>query len=220
MSAGRDHHRLVRGAAALGCALAVLATIAACGIGVDGEPRPLEVHTTTTTTAPKPSSGRIATVLYYVNEGKLLPVATELPDRDLSTVLDALLNPDPATLTPNGTLSSIPAGTELLGIERSADRLTIDLSPAFNNVVGLSRQQAVGQMVLTVTERQEFRAIEFRIDGEPIQVPSPVLGDSRTVTDCDFAPLLVTVEDAGEAGLSERMTEVLVARTEHLVETC
>ncbi|MHB1137712.1 MAG: GerMN domain-containing protein [Microthrixaceae bacterium] len=202
------------------CALAVIGLVAGCGIGVDGEPRALEIATTTTTTLAKPSSGRILSILYYVNEGKLLPVATELPDRDLTTVLNALLLPDATVLVPNGTLSSIPAGTELLGVERSGDRLTIDLSPAFNNVVGLSRQQAVGQMVLTVTERHQFRAIEFRVAGEPIQVPSPELGDSRTVTDCDFAPLLATVGDTADAGLSPAMTAVLVARTEQLDDSC
>jgi hypothetical protein len=207
---------------ALAATLAALGVLSCtgCGLGVDSEPRALQVPSTTTTTTPAPSTGQVTSILYYVNEGKLVPVATELPDRELTTVLEALLQPASTSLSPSGTLSSIPAGTELLGLERSDRRLSINLSPAFDNVVGLSRQQAIGQMVLTVTERNDLDAIEFRVDGEPIQVASPVQGDTRAVSDCDFVPLLATSGDADDAGLSSEMTEVLSARSDELAETC
>ena len=208
--------------------LVAIATLAAlgvlsctgCGLGVDSEPRALQVPSTTTTTTPAPSTGRVTSILYYVNEGTLVPSSTDLPDRDLSTVLEALLMPVPPEVASTGTLSSIPAGTELKNVVRDGDRLTINLSAAFDNVVGLSRQQAIGQMVLTATERNQYDAIEFQVEGEAIQVSSPLRGDTPTVTACDFAPLLATADDAENADLSSEMTDVLDTRRERLAETC
>jgi hypothetical protein len=194
--------------------------VAGCGIGVDGGPRDLEIASTTTTTLAAPSTGRVVSILYYVNEGTLVPSSTDLPDRDLSTVLEALLMPVPPSVASTGTLSSIPAGTELKNVVRDGDRLTINLSAAFDNVVGLSRQQAIGQMVMTATERNQYDAIEFQVEGEPIQVSSPLRGDTPTVTACDFAPLLATADDAANADLSTEMTEVLDTRRDRLAETC
>lgn len=201
-------------------ALALSVPVAACGIGVDGAPRDLQVPSTTTTTLPPPSTGRVVSILYYVNEGTLVPSSTELPDRDLNTVLSALLMPVPTGLASTGTLSSIPAGTELKGLVRDGQRLTINLSAAFDNVVGLSRQQAIGQMVLTATERDRYEAIQFQVEGEAIQVSSPLRGDTPTVTACDFAPLLATADDAQNADLSSDMTNVLDDRRDRLAETC
>ena len=79
-------------------AVAWSCTVAACGVGVDGAPRDLEIASTTTTTLPAPSTGRVTSILYYVNEGTLVPTSTELPDRDLTTVLEALLMPVPASV--------------------------------------------------------------------------------------------------------------------------
>ena len=199
---------------------AVLATTFGCGIGVDERPRALQVTSTTTTTTTAPSTGRIVSILYYVNEGSFVPASTELPDNDLATVIRALLMPPPSTLGVNGTLSSIPAGTELLSLSRDTTRLTINLSAPFDNVVGLSRQQAIGQMVLTVTERAQFDAIDFQVEGKAIQVSSPSQGDTPIVTACDFAPLLATTEDASSASLSEDMAAVLAERRNRLDEAC
>ena len=200
--------------------LCLVATLSACGIGVDREPRALQASTTTTTVPAQPSIGRVESILYYVNEGSFVPASTDLPDDDLTTVLQALLMPPPTTLGLSGTLSSIPAGTELLGLVRDDSRLTINLSAAFDNVVGVSRQQAIGQMVLTVTERERFDAIEFQVEGKPILVSSPTQGDTPTVSACDFAPELATEDDAADASLSNDMTEVLDARRARLVDTC
>ena len=199
---------------------AALGILSGCGIGVDGEPRALQVSSTTSTTPAPPSVGRVESVLYFVNEGAFVPAAADLPDNNLTTVMSALLMPPPIALGGNGTLSSIPAGTELLGLVRDGSRLTINLSVAFDNVVGLSRQQAIGQMVLTAIERDRFDAIEFQVEGKAVLVSSPSQGDTPTVFACDFAPQLATGEDAAGASLSQDMTTVLAARRERFSETC
>ena len=103
---------------------------------------------------------------------------------------------------------------------RDGRRLTINLSAAFDNVVGLSRQQAIGQIVLTATERNEYDSIEFQVEGEAILVSSPLRGDTPTVTACDFAPLLATADDAEHADLSSEMTDVLDTRRDELADSC
>ena len=173
---------------------------ARCGVGFDDEPRALQEEASTTTVASSPSVGRLTTVLYYVREGALVPVEQELPDRSPATLLTALVPAAPPTRHRAGHLAS-PPGTELLGTRRDGDRLTVDLSSEFDNVVGLSRQQAIGQMVLTVTEQDAVERLEFQVDGKTITVSSPLRGDTTVVDACDFAALLASPDDVADAGL-------------------
>lgn len=175
---------------------ALLVTAAACGVAVDDEPRRLHVPETTTTVVAPPSTGRFSTVLYYVSEGDLLPVVRDLPDRTLQSILTALLDPPAESLEGLGT--SIPAGTTLLDLQRDRNQIAIDLSASFDNVVGQSRQQAIGQIVLTVTELTDIEVVRFMVEGEPVSVGSPVRGDTPEVTACDFAPMLAGLNEAVE----------------------
>jgi hypothetical protein len=177
------------------CAAAA-SLVLGCGVHLDDEPRALNAPQTTTTAPPNPSTGRFATVLYYVADGELMPVVKDLPDRALTTVLTALLEPPASSSTAQGLGTSIPAGTELLGFERAGRLLSVNLSESFDNVVGLSRQQAIGQIVLTMTELSDVTELQFRVEGGDITVSSPVDGDSATVNACDFEPIVATVEEA------------------------
>lgn len=214
--------RVGRRRAGRALAAAALATAVAvgCGVSVDEAPRALQLPETTTTVSPAAPTGRFSTVLYYVAEGELLPTVRDLPDRTLDSILTALL--DPPTNTPAGLGSSIPPGTRLLGLQRDRRTITVDLSEAFDNVVGQSRQQAIGQIVMTVTELDDIQRVRFMVEGEPITVSSPVRGDSETVGACDFAQMLSGVveavdryEDIPTVALVE-----LVDRGEELERSC
>ena len=197
----------------------MLSLVSACGVGFDDEPRSLQEEASTTTVAASPSVGGLTTVLYYVREGALVPVEQELPDRDPATLLTALSQPpdaDPDT----GLGTSIPAGTALLGTRRDGNRLTVDLSSEFDKVVGLSRQQAIGQMVLTVTQEDSIERLEFQVDGETITVSSPLRGDTTEVDACDFAALLASPDDVRDAGLPDGSVEALDQRRSELDSTC
>jgi hypothetical protein len=191
----------------------------ACGVGFDDEPRSLQEEASTTTAPASPSVGSLTTVLYYVREGALVPVEQELPDRGPATMVTALSQPpdvDPDT----GLGTSIPAGTELLGTRRDGDRLTVDLSSEFDKVVGLSRQQAIGQIVLTVTQKESIERLEFQVDGETITVSSPLRGDTTEVDACDFAALLASPDDVRDAGLPDGSLEDLDQRRTELDSAC
>ncbi len=201
-------------------ALAVLALVAACGVSVDEAPRALNLPETTTTISPTPSTGPFETVLYYVAEGELLPVVRDLPDRTLETILTALL--DPPAGTPAGLGTSIPSGTTLRGLQRDRRTISVNLSESFANVVGQSRQQAIGQIVLTVTELSDIRRVVFLIEGEAISVSSPVRGDSEYVGACDFLPMLSSVGEAVDRyeNIPTAALIELIDRTDELERDC
>ncbi len=203
------------------CALGLtLFMLSSCGVGVDSGPRVLQSSSSTSTTPAGPTAGRVTSVLYYVNDGSLVPQVSELTDRNLPTVLEAALLPPKAGSEVDGTITSIPPGTRLLSVKEAGDTLTLNLSSEFDNVVGLSRQQAIGQLVLTATERSGAKNLEFEINGDPIQISTPARGDSGTVTACDFAPLLATEDDARSSGLEPATERILEARRASLESNC
>lgn len=194
--------------------------VTACSISGDDRPRELAVSTTTTQVAATPTSGGATAVLYFVRDGKLIPVTRSLPDRRVGTVLGTLFEtPEPVERI-KGLGSSIPAGTELLGLQTDGDTLSVNLSKDFENVVGTARQQAIAQMVLTATEFPQINSLRFLVNGRPVQVTSPTRGDTATVTDCDYASLLPTAEDVKDADLDAATTERLNQRRDALAKGC
>ena len=210
------------GRSAAVCALlALLAVVAAaCGVDVDTSPRPVLTEPSTTTTSAVPAGGRSPVVLYYVREGTLLPVIEDLTDRRLDSTIAALLQPPTGAPGVAGLGTSIPAGTQLLDTDTANGQLRINLSSAFDNVVGRSREQAIGQMVLTATQDSDIEEVVFEVDGEPITVSSPNRGDRPEVGACDFRSLLATVDDASDALLPFEAVTALEQHRAELDEEC
>jgi hypothetical protein len=208
-----------------GLAVALAVTCAAvsmgCGIGADDQPRALPVSTSTTTTTPAATDSandRAAAVLWFVSGSDLIPVSAGLPDRELSTVFTELLAPSDATL--GDLASSIPSGTQLRKLSLDRGVLVISLSSEFQNLAGPARQQAIAQMVLSATEASGVESVEFSVEGQPIRVSSPERGDVTTVTDCDFASLLPTAEEAAANQLSPATVQQLDLRRGQLAQRC
>ncbi len=201
-------------------AMSLATLVAACGVDVDSAPRPVRTEPSTTTTSSVPERGRAEVVLYYVREGTLLPVIDELPNRGLESTLRALLQPPDGSVAMEGLGTSIPAGTELIDVDRTNAVLRINLSEDFDNVVGRSRQQAIGQLVLTATQVSSVDDVTFEVDGEQLTVSSPARGDRTVVDACDFRSLLATVDDASEASLPYESVRVLEERRVELDQEC
>lgn len=193
--------------------LVVAATVVAgCGISEDDGPRALAVSTSTTEPPSVPSSGPAAGILWLVREGNLVPVARSIPDRRVATVLEALLDQPDQRAQAAALSTSIPSGTELRGIEAQGDGLAVDLSRAFEGLVGPAKQQAIAQLVLTATDFPGITTMRFLVAGRPIPVASPTRGDTATVEACDFSSLLPTDSAARELGLSEESLDLLEVR--------
>lgn len=197
--------------------MACVLVAAGCGVEPDESPRPLEAEASTTTVVDSPTDGQLSTMLYYVREGRLLPLDRELPDRTTSTVINALTqSPSPAV---EGVGTSLPAGTQVIETVRGGDRLVVNLSPDFDTVVGLSRQQAIGQMVMSIS-RGPTHDVQFQLDGRPLTVSSPSRGDTTVVDQCDFVGLLAVPGSAAAQGLPPSSIQELERRHAELGEEC
>ncbi len=193
------------------------ASLAGCGVGLDETARPLDIEASTTTVVESPSDGQLNTMLYYVRDGMLLPLERELPDRTVSTVVNALSQSPTSTAERVGT--SLPAGTQALNTSRDGDHLVVDLSPDFDTVVGLARQQAIGQMVMSVT-RGPVDDVEFQVDGRTLTVSSPTRGDTTVVDQCDFADLLADPDGTEADDLPSSSVRELARRQLQLEGEC
>lgn len=219
MSRRPASRRVLRvGVAAL--TLGVGLTGAGCGISEDRSPRALNVSTTTTQPLSTPTVGRTEAIVYYLLDDRLVPVRRALPDGDLSTVFDAVMEPPAGTDGISDLTTAIPAGTRARKLTRNGTTLEVDLTGDLENLAGTARQQAAAQMVMTATEFPGVRTVRFSINGTPIQVTSPVRGDRDTVDGCDFANLLLGAEQARADGLADEVVAHLEATSATLGQRC
>ena len=87
-------------------------------------------------------------------------------------------------------------------------------------MIGASRQLAIGQIVLTVTELAGITEVTFQIDGDPQRVSSPVAGDVVRVSDCDYLPLMPTAETIQGSTIAPDAAAHLLARRQSLAARC
>lgn len=205
------------GAPVVLAAVAVLVSTG-CGIGADATPRELAVTTSTSSSiVPESEEGDVATVLYFVQGEKLVPLTRALPSRSEKEVLESLLVP-PTPQEGVGLSSAIPAGTQLIEVFRDGRTLSVDLSEEFNDVVGPSRQKAVGQMVMSLTELDADLELTFSIDGEPAKVTTS-RGDVSMVSACDFESMLADPADESSE-LTPGQGALIEQRRRDLARSC
>lgn len=190
-------------AVALLAVVAVLA-VSACGVPTDGEARrlapdqvPFNLTATTTpgdVTTVAPTTTVVAgsaVILYYVIESGLraVPVSVE-PVPDLLGIMDLLAQDPPESTSARTVLRP----GEVVSIEQDPEndgRRIVDVDPALVQLPGSEQVLAVGQIVLTLTDRPGIRSITFTSNGEPLSVPradgSIIDGPARRV---DFIDLI------------------------------
>jgi hypothetical protein len=71
-----------------------------------------------------------------------------------------------------GVYTAVPGGVEILGLTIEASNAIIDLSQAFEEGTGGSSAETMqlAQVVYTLTQFDTVDAVEFRIEGEPVEV--------------------------------------------------
>lgn len=185
--------RPMRVAAVGACfALAALVGLAGCGVPVDDEPRAISQttirpsDTVPTTAAP---SGAPTVSVYFLNDDRLqaveYPVEGEVA---LGTALDYVLAAPPDG-GENGLKTSVPPGTRLRGATVEGGVATIDLSGEINDIGGAAQKQAFAQIVFTALGFDEVQAIQFSVDGKPIDAPTDA-GNLSQVSADDYGPPL------------------------------
>jgi spore germination protein GerM len=167
----------------------VVTVLAACGVPEDDGPQELSADevpfgllttapTTTSTPENLPSSRQAE--LFFINADDLVE-AVERPveDRAVQTVIETLLTTETSGLPPTFS-SAIPPDTTLLDIRTEDGVLTVDLSEQFSSVEGTRFIAAVAQIVFTADRIAGIDAVEFRVEGERLEV-----GDETGATQDD-----------------------------------
>lgn len=181
MSAGTKGN--ARFVVTLGIALVVLAT--ACGVPNDSAPREIDAQNVpfsllaptggaTSTTAPSALAPMSRVTIYLADaEGDLVPVQREVQaPGTLRKAIEVLLR-GPTTDEADTLRTAITSATRLLHISGPEDGLVIiDLSHQLLDVTGRQQILALAQVVYTATSRRNVERVLFRIDGEPIEVPT------------------------------------------------
>ncbi len=182
MRRGPRRRRRVAAVLALACG-AVLS--AGCGVPDDESPRALPpdsvpfglLATSTTTTArpqPPPVVEELVPVYLVDNQsGQLVEVLRPVPvPASVRRALEELLEgPSDAELA-GGLSSSLPSGTELLGVEGpAAGVVTIDMSD-LSGIAGAGQRLALAQVVFTATAAADVESVLFKFGGQPSEVPN------------------------------------------------
>ncbi len=171
--------------------LIVLAVITALALGAAGcdaggsdgsttgaTAKPSASATTKPTVEPTPSptgepaSGETTTVLAYFLNGKKLASAERRVPATLAVAraaMNALCGGVNSFERAAGLTSSVPAGTTVRGIAVSGGTATVDLSREFASGGGtLSMTSRVAQVVYTLTQFRSITAVEFKLEGKPL----------------------------------------------------
>jgi spore germination protein GerM len=183
--------------------VAMVATLAACGVPSDKQYSAIErqdipfgvadtTTTSTTTTLPPATTvpPRTTTTvpsepasLYFIYDTKLSPVSRALPKPAPADVVLAALQkgPDEKDL-PAGLRSAVPAGSisnvRVLGgvanVDLAQSFITPTPGPEQPPIVPADQALAFGQIVLTLTNRPGIGQVLFTVAGQPVL---PILGD-------------------------------------------
>ena len=145
--------------------------------GGDGEPTGTETTPTETTPA-EPVSFQIWFAAPDLDERlngggdpKLFPVRRSAETLAVGRAALEELIAGPTAADGERVSSAVPAQTRLLGLNIEDGLATVDLSSEFESGGGsLSMQMRLAQVVFTLTQFPTVDRVEFRLDGEPVDV--------------------------------------------------
>jgi germination protein M len=142
----------------------------------------------------------------------LYAVPREAPEtpRVGTTAMESLLS-GPSEEDGKGVTTSIPTGTELLGLTVEDGTATVDLSSQFDDGGGsASMSSRLAQVVFTLTQFPTVDGVTFEIDGEVVDVFSSegiVLDGPQTRGDFeDLAPPIIVSSPSGGDRVSSPVT--------------
>ena len=185
-------------------ALAVVATLTACGIPQDKEPTATPGGVVMPAVAPSamappggpagPSPAEANLTVFLVQADHLKKVVRSAHSDDLPRALGVLLaGPTEAELGA-GIRTAIGPQTELRSARLDGDTAVIDLSAAFVEVGGQEQILAVAQVVLTATAAPGVGRVRFLLEGQPVEIPrADGTLSSESLGAADYERLLTAV---------------------------
>jgi len=140
-------------------------------------------ETTTTTTSGTSSTSSTSTTqpaeetmkvnVYFSRDEKMCAAARVIPKTDAvgAAAIKALLDGPTAAEREAHTVSNIPEGTTFLGLTITDGVATVDLSREYESGGGsLSMAMRLAEVVFTLTQFDSVEGVNFKLDGEPIEV--------------------------------------------------
>jgi spore germination protein GerM len=150
--------------------------------------------------------------LYFLAGDVLESVTQELSSGvGLTRVMQALeLGPPPPEVG-IGLTSLLPEGITRSVIDPGTGVATVDLDGELFDTIegGVDQRRAIGQIVLTLTRRQGIGQVQFRLDGEPMQVTklgNVLSAPGEPVARIDYASLLDQADVAGDTATTSTTT--------------
>jgi spore germination protein GerM len=137
-----------------------------------------EVNAVTTTVSPSTtaqSNEQMTIRVYFCRDDENIWAATRVVPKTQETgaaAMRALLEGPTAAEEEAGMVSCIPEGTMFLGLNIGEDGIaTVDLSQEYSSGGGsLSMMMRLAQVVFTLTQFPTVEGVNFKLDGEPIDV--------------------------------------------------
>ena len=163
--------RLVLALTALG-----VTVLTGCGVDLESSPQVVSIPPLTAVTSePSADSTGVGVSLWFLQDGRLVPVERAATAADPATAL-ALLAEGPAPEEVAAGLSTALPPQPLDVVEPDVDDattvLTVAVTPALTGVAGEQQLRAVAQVVWTATAFDGVGAVRFTRDGDPLEVPT------------------------------------------------
>lgn len=162
----------IAGAVAAGLLLVV---VPACGDDDDTSSTTTADETTSTTSSTTSTTTEepaevVEVRAYFLRDGFVGPVAREATDEAVAAAaMEGLLEGPTADEEQVGFSTTIPDGTELLGVTITDRVATVDLSDEFGSGGGsASMMGRVAQVVFTLTQFPTVDAVAFEVEGEAV----------------------------------------------------
>ncbi len=125
----------------------------------------------TTTTTPSAETTRLS--VYFTRDEVVAPVHRDVPATKAvaAAAIKALLEGPTAAEQEAGFYTAIPERTLFLGVSVTDGVATVDLSREYESGGGsLSMGLRLAQVVYTLTQFPTIDAVQFRLDGKPVEV--------------------------------------------------
>ncbi len=166
-------------AAALAAALSAAAVVAGCGVPLEGRAQatpasdlPYDLESSGATTTAAEETGQAATI-FLVRREQLVTSSRAVSDPgDLTALVASLAGPLSADEVGAGLRRALTDPGMVGSLTRTGRLVTVELTRTFDQLASREQVLALGQIVFTLTERDEVDQVRFSRDGEPLTVPT------------------------------------------------
>ncbi len=149
--------------------------------------------------------------IYFLSRGRLRPVDRLLPRNPVANELVTRLEEGPLPDEASAGLTSLIEPGLITSATTAGGIVTVDLDPEiFAGIAASDQREAIGQIVLTMSNLRGYGPVLFTIGGEPTRVTKGnglLSGDGEPVSADDYTVLLVSSTAAGTTTTTTTTTE-------------